>query len=127
MTLVEGIAPDETTAATLPTHPLEPLAPEELSAAAAVLGADERFPEGTRFVFLELAESTGALPVGEDPVFGTTIAPGLMAPNHERYSSVRLDMQVDGRATTSWRSTRCPSRPVRPIRTATPGAPGART
>jgi len=40
--------------------------------------------------------STGALPVGEDPVFGTTIAPGLMAPNHEHYFSVRLDMAVDG-------------------------------
>ena len=42
--------------------------------------------------------STGALPVGEDPVFGTTIAPGLMAPNHEHYFSVRLDMAVDGAA-----------------------------
>ena len=40
--------------------------------------------------------STGALPVGEDPVWGTTIAPGLMAPNHEHYFSVRLDMAVDG-------------------------------
>ncbi len=40
--------------------------------------------------------STGALPVGEDPVYGTTIAPGLMAPNHEHYFSVRLDMAVDG-------------------------------
>jgi primary-amine oxidase len=40
--------------------------------------------------------STGSLPVGEDPVWGTTIAPGLMAPNHEHYFSVRLDMQVDG-------------------------------
>jgi primary-amine oxidase len=40
--------------------------------------------------------STGAIAVGEDPVFGTTIAPGLMAPNHEHYFSVRLDMAVDG-------------------------------
>ena len=40
--------------------------------------------------------STGALPVGEDPVFGTMVAPGLMAPNHEHYFSVRLDTQVDG-------------------------------
>ncbi|MEO3935918.1 primary-amine oxidase [Dermatophilaceae bacterium Soc4.6] len=40
--------------------------------------------------------STGALPVGEDPVFGTLVAPGLMAPNHEHYFSVRLDMRVDG-------------------------------
>jgi len=40
--------------------------------------------------------STGALPVGEDPVFGTLVAPGLMAPNHEHYFSMRLDMRVDG-------------------------------
>jgi primary-amine oxidase len=40
--------------------------------------------------------STGAVPVGDDPVWGTTIAPGLMAPNHEHYFSVRLDMSVDG-------------------------------
>ncbi len=40
--------------------------------------------------------STGAIAVGEDPVFGTTVAPGLFAPNHEHYFSVRLDMRVDG-------------------------------
>ncbi|WP_375490731.1 primary-amine oxidase [uncultured Jatrophihabitans sp.] len=40
--------------------------------------------------------STGAVEVGEDPVYGTTLAPGLFAPNHEHYFSVRLDMQVDG-------------------------------
>ncbi len=39
--------------------------------------------------------STGAITVGEDPVFGTTVAPGLFAPNHEHYFSVRLDMRVD--------------------------------
>jgi primary-amine oxidase len=41
--------------------------------------------------------STGALPVGQTPEFGTLIAPGLYAPNHEHYFSVRLDMAVDGR------------------------------
>jgi primary-amine oxidase len=39
--------------------------------------------------------STGAIEVGEDPIFGTTIAPGLFAPNHQHFFSVRLDMQVD--------------------------------
>jgi primary-amine oxidase len=39
--------------------------------------------------------STGALPVGETPEFGTLIAPGLYAPNHEHYFSVRMDMRVD--------------------------------
>jgi primary-amine oxidase len=39
--------------------------------------------------------STGALPVGEIPEFGTLIAPGLFAPNHEHYFSVRMDMRVD--------------------------------
>ena len=40
--------------------------------------------------------STGAIEVGVDPIFGTTIAPGLFAPNHEHYFSVRMEMQVDG-------------------------------
>jgi primary-amine oxidase len=40
--------------------------------------------------------STGAIAVGEDPVFGTTIAPGLMAPNHDHFFSVRLDTRIDG-------------------------------
>ncbi|EFV13028.1 primary-amine oxidase [Segniliparus rugosus] len=40
--------------------------------------------------------SLGAVPVGEEPAFGTMVAPGLYAPNHEHYFSVRLDMRVDG-------------------------------
>jgi primary-amine oxidase len=39
--------------------------------------------------------STGALPVGQTPEFGTLIAPGLYGPNHEHYFSVRMDMRVD--------------------------------
>ncbi|HZC27563.1 MAG TPA: primary-amine oxidase, partial [Actinopolymorphaceae bacterium] len=39
--------------------------------------------------------STGSLPVGEDPEFGTLLAPGLFAPNHEHYFCIRLDMRVD--------------------------------
>ena len=39
--------------------------------------------------------SVGALPVGETPEFGTLIAPGLYAPNHEHYFSIRLDTRVD--------------------------------
>jgi primary-amine oxidase len=39
--------------------------------------------------------STGAIEVGTDSAFGTTIAPGLFAPNHQHFFSVRLDMQVD--------------------------------
>ena len=53
--------------------------------------------------------STGALPAGEDPRWGTTIAPGLTAPNHQHFFSFRLDMGVDGPATTCTRSTRSPS------------------
>lgn len=37
----------------------------------------------------------GALPLGETPEFGTLVAPGLYAPHHEHYFSVRLDMRVD--------------------------------
>lgn len=39
--------------------------------------------------------STGALPVGGTPEFGTLLAPGLYGPNHEHYFSVRMDMRVD--------------------------------
>ncbi len=40
--------------------------------------------------------STGAIEAGRQPEFGTLIAPGLFAPNHEHYFSVRMDMRVDG-------------------------------
>ena len=53
MTLIAG---RDAATTTLPGHPLEPLAPEELSAASALLRADDRFPPDARFVFLELAE-----------------------------------------------------------------------
>ena len=39
--------------------------------------------------------STGAITPGELPEFGTLIAPGLYAPHHEHYFSVRMHMQVD--------------------------------
>ena len=57
MTLIEGTSADQLdAAATSPGHPLAPLGPAELSAAAAVIRGAEQFPEGTRFVYLELAE-----------------------------------------------------------------------
>lgn len=64
--------------------------------------------------------STGAIAVGEDPVFGTTIAPGLMAPNHEHYFSVRLDMAVDGARNNLFEveSVREPLGPTNPHRNA---------
>jgi primary-amine oxidase len=40
---------------------------------------------------------TGALPPGETRKYGTLVAPGLYAPNHEHFFNVRLDMMVDGR------------------------------
>jgi primary-amine oxidase len=40
--------------------------------------------------------STGAVPVGEEPRFGTLVAPGLYGPHHQHFFNVRLDMQVDG-------------------------------
>lgn len=41
--------------------------------------------------------SLGAFdPDGELPAWGTVVAPGLYAPNHEHFFSVRLDMRVDG-------------------------------
>lgn len=66
MTLVEGTREDTAVAGPV-RHPLEPLAPGELSAAAAVLRADPRFPEGTRFVYLELAEPPKDVVLGWTP------------------------------------------------------------
>jgi primary-amine oxidase len=40
--------------------------------------------------------STGAVPIGEQPRFGTLVAPGLYGPHHQHFFNVRLDMQVDG-------------------------------
>jgi primary-amine oxidase len=40
--------------------------------------------------------STGAVPIGEEPRFGTLVAPGLYGPHHQHFFNVRLDMQVDG-------------------------------
>jgi primary-amine oxidase len=44
--------------------------------------------------------STGAVPAGEPPACGTPLAPGLYAPNHQHFASVRLDMAVDGTRNT---------------------------
>jgi primary-amine oxidase len=40
--------------------------------------------------------STGAIPVGERPPYGTLVAPGLYGPNHQHFFCVRMDMAVDG-------------------------------
>lgn len=42
--------------------------------------------------------STGALAPGEQPKYGTLVAPGLYGPNHQHFFCVRLDMSVDGTA-----------------------------
>jgi primary-amine oxidase len=39
---------------------------------------------------------TGALAPGERPGFGTEVATGLYAPNHQHFFGVRLDFDVDG-------------------------------
>ena len=39
---------------------------------------------------------TAALPAGETRKYGTMIAPGLYAPNHEHSFNIRMDMMVDG-------------------------------
>jgi len=40
--------------------------------------------------------STGAVADGEQPGYGTVVAPGLYGPNHQHFFNVRLDMAVDG-------------------------------
>jgi primary-amine oxidase len=44
--------------------------------------------------------STGAIPVGETPEYGSLVAPGLYGPNHQHFFCVRLDMAVDGARNT---------------------------
>ena len=43
---------------------------------------------------------TSALGPGESPKHGTVVAPGLNAPNHQHFFSVRLDVCVDGEENT---------------------------
>jgi primary-amine oxidase len=40
--------------------------------------------------------STGALPDGARPPYGTIVAPGLYGPNHQHFFNARLDLTVDG-------------------------------
>jgi primary-amine oxidase len=40
--------------------------------------------------------STGAAAPGEPTPYATRVAPGLIAPNHQHFFNVRLDMMVDG-------------------------------
>lgn len=42
--------------------------------------------------------SNGALPVGEERKYGTVVAPGVYAPIHQHFFSMRLDMAIDGEA-----------------------------
>jgi primary-amine oxidase len=58
--------------------------------------------------------STGAVPEGTTPEYGTLIAPGLYAPNHEHYFSVRMDMRVDGDKNTVYEVDSVSPGPVGP-------------
>ncbi|MFN0147507.1 MAG: primary-amine oxidase [Dehalococcoidia bacterium] len=40
--------------------------------------------------------SNGALPLGEERKYGTVVAPGVYAPIHQHFFSLRLDMAIDG-------------------------------
>jgi primary-amine oxidase len=40
--------------------------------------------------------TTGAIAVGEKPVSGVLVAPGIYGPHHQHFFNVRLDMCVDG-------------------------------
>jgi primary-amine oxidase len=44
--------------------------------------------------------SNGALPIGEGRKYGTVVAPGVYAPIHQHFFSMRLDMAIDGEANT---------------------------
>jgi primary-amine oxidase len=46
--------------------------------------------------------NTAAVPPGIRPKYGTLIAPGLNAINHQHFFNVRLDMNVDGQANSAY-------------------------
>jgi primary-amine oxidase len=55
--------------------------------------------------------STGAFAPGEDPKYGTKVAPGVYGPNHQHFFCVRLDTNLDGLENTV---TEVNSEPVPP-------------
>jgi primary-amine oxidase len=126
MTLIVGTAKDMDTTAVLPGHPLEPLTPEEFSAAAALLRADDRFPEGTRFVFIELAEPPKDVVLGwtPDTPWDRQAAAVLRAPaQRATYEAV---VSLSSGTVVSWRHVEGHRRPMRAGRP--PCAPaGSRT
>lgn len=56
MTLMEDRVDTASTAPPAVLHPLEPLLPEEIAAASALLRRHDEVPSTTRFVFVELCE-----------------------------------------------------------------------
>ena len=60
--------------------------------------------------------NTAGLKPGERRDYGTLVAPGVFAHNHQHIFNMRLDMAVDGETTGWWRSTpwRCRSGPTIP-------------
>ncbi|HEX4701750.1 MAG TPA: primary-amine oxidase [Pseudonocardiaceae bacterium] len=60
--------------------------------------------------------STGAYAEGTTPEFGTPLAPGLYAPNHQHFFNMRLDMCVDGDHNSVYEvnSVALPSGPANP-------------
>lgn len=55
--------------------------------------------------------NTAALPQGQTRKYGTLVAPGLYAPNHQHFFNVRLDMMLDG-VTNSIYEVHAESEPV---------------
>ncbi|MCW2537258.1 MAG: Primary amine oxidase, partial [Modestobacter sp.] len=103
MTLIEGTAQDLTTTAALPGHPLEPLTPEELSAAAALLRTDDRFPGGTRFVFVELAEPPKDVVLGWTPGAGWDRQAAAVLRNPVLGATYEAVVSLSTGAVVSWR------------------------
>jgi primary-amine oxidase len=58
--------------------------------------------------------STGSCELDSSPEYGTVIAPGLYAPNHEHYFSVRMDMRVDGDRNTVYEVDSVSGGPIGP-------------
>jgi primary-amine oxidase len=56
------------------------------------------YQDGTIQVEVKLTGimNTTALKAGESPRYGTEVAPGLNAPNHQHFFNARLDLDIDG-------------------------------